>query len=183
MARRACEDAGAELTVDVETIERSTVIDRSARVALVAVALVCCGSEGEGRSLAPIPNTPPTLTVEVGTGFIDYVPLADGDGIEIVHGSQGGWHVWTGVKVPDASVQDVRINLFTRFADGGQPAGDASSVAASLGPTLDGARANAGMRNFITDGNTIHGKELVLRVEVVANDGRHGVGERRVVAQ
>ena len=149
--------------------------------ALLLGILASCKGDDEGPTLAPIPNTPPTLTVEVGTGSVDYVPLAEGDRVELTHGSQGGWHIWTGAKVHDPSLPDARMNLFARFADTGELAGDPSSVAVRLDPMPDGSRGNAGMRNFIRDPLAVIGKRLVLRVEVVADDGRHGEGERTVV--
>lgn len=151
--------------------------------ALLLGILGSCKSDDDVPTLAPIPSTPPTLSVEVGTGSIDYQPLAEGDRVELVHGSQGGWHIWTGARVREPSPPDARINLFARFADTGESAGDPSSVAVRLDPTGDGSRAAAGMRNFISDPVAVIGKRLVLRVEVVADDGRHGASERAVVAR
>lgn len=150
--------------------------------AIAAVLDTGCGPTDPGPQLAPIPNTAPTLSIEVGTGASDYVSLADGDPVDLIFGTQGGWHVWTGVKVRDKTVQDARINLYARFEDG-LLAGDPSAVAARLDPATDGSRTHASMRNFIRDGNQTRGRRLILRVEVITSDGRHGAGERLVVAR
>ncbi len=141
-----------------------------------------CAPNDPGPQLAPVPNTSPTLLVEVGTGASDYVPLADGDPVDLIYGMQGGWHVWTAVKVRDATVQDVRINLYARFEDGAF-AGDPSAVAARLDPAGDASRTHAAMRNLIRDGNQARGRRVILRLEVIANDGRHGAGERLVLVR
>ena len=39
------------------------------------------------------------LQVEVGGGITAYVPLATGDGVVMVHGPQGGWHIDAGARV------------------------------------------------------------------------------------
>lgn len=43
------------------------------------------------------PNLPPAL--EVGTGEINFVPLEDGDTLEIIQGPQGGFHLLTSLRV------------------------------------------------------------------------------------
>lgn len=150
--------------------------------ALATFLNVSCATSDPEPQLAPVPNTAPTLSVEVGTGSADYVPLADGDPVELIYGTQGGWHVWTAVRVRDATVQDVRINLYARFEDGAL-AGDPSAVAARLDPANDASRTHTAMRNLIRDGNQARGRRVVLRLEVIANDGRHGAGERLVVVR
>jgi hypothetical protein len=46
--------------------------------------------------------------VEIGTGEFQYESLADGDVVTMIHGPQGGWHVWTSV-VTHGSEPEVRI--------------------------------------------------------------------------
>ena len=125
-----------------------------------------------------IPDTPSTLIVDVGTGTGGFVELADGDAASIVRGPQGGFHIWTAIRVHDATVGEVQMNLSARFEDG-SPAGETSRVAVRL--QADGeTRSVAGQRIFIGDANAVAGKRAVLRAEVVASDQRHGAGERVV---
>jgi len=42
------------------------------------------------------------LTVEIGTGEVEFVPLNEGDEVIIVHGPQGGWHISVGARVSNA---------------------------------------------------------------------------------
>lgn len=147
----------------------------------VLVLLTACGpSDEQPPGLVTVPSTASSLEVEVGTGNVDFEPIADGAGVPIIHGAQGGYHVWTAVRVKQVDVADARINLYARFEDSHAPAGDPSGLAVSL-YLEGGARVAWGMRDFIHDPTAAEGKRIVLRAEVVANDGRHGEAERVVV--
>lgn len=150
------------------------------RILLWFSMMAACGTNGkELDDVVAVPSTPETLVVEVGTGEFDFQELAPGDPVRLVYGAQGGYHMWTAIRVHDAALRDVRVNLSSRFEDG-TPGGKASGVAVPLvvGP---GATASAtGLRNFIDDAVAARNKKLVLRVEVVAEDQRHGSAEKLV---
>ena len=153
---------------------------------LLIIALACGCNEvngGADSALAPVPNTPSTLVVEVGTGESDWMPLRDGDTVSMIAGPQGGFHVWTAIRIMDSSVDSARINLTSRLEATGEPAGNPSSVATTLTLTSDGAREHVGMRNFIADPTQVRGRRVALRVEAIAPDGRHGAGEHVVLLQ
>ena len=155
-------------------------------LALVAVIVSCACGNGEHTpdpGLAPIPDSQASLTVDVGTGSSEWVPLNDGDMVPIVAGPQGGFHVWTSIHVHDASVDTARINVTARIEATGEAAGNPSSVAAALSLTADGLREKVGMRDLIASPSAVTGKRVVLRVEAVTDDGRHGAGERVVVLE
>lgn len=135
-----------------------------------------------GARARPRAAPPTAFDVEVGTGMSDYQPIADGAEVDLVRGVQGGWHLWTAFRVRGAALRDVRGNLFARF-DNGTSAGDASAIAILLGARADGEQTYSGMRDFIYDGNQARGRTIVLRVEVVGSDGRHGAGERTVLGR
>ena len=149
--------------------------------AVLFVVSMGCGRDSPAR-LATVPDTPETLPVEIGTGDTGFLPLTDGEDAFIVFGPQGGWHIWTAVRVRDESVVEAEINLSVRFAGDGTPAGKASSVATGL-KLKDGARERAGMTNFLANALAVRGQRVVLRTEVIAADGRHGSDERTVVAR
>lgn len=147
--------------------------------------IIACSQKDRGTQpeLAPVPATPNSFEVEVGTGNIDFKPIANGAEVELVHGSQGGWHIWTSFRLRNVvALKDVRINLYARFEDGSD-AGAPSAVAMLLSDPVDGEQTYSGMRDFINDGNQARGRRIILRVEVVAGDGRHGAGERIVVGR
>lgn len=61
-------------------------------LAVVSLAAVACDSGPCGRR---------TPQAELTQGAAPTVPLEDGDGIVMVHGPQGGWHLSLGVMVTD----------------------------------------------------------------------------------
>ena len=160
------------------------VTPRRSAVALALASLLACGEAPRPAdpALAAVPATPASFDVEVGTGQSDFEPLADGADVVLVHGAQGGWHVWTAFRVRGAALRDVRVNLFARFDDG-SAAGAASAIALTLGERPMGEQIYAGLRDLVFDGDQARGRRLVLRVEVIASDGRHGAGERTVIAR
>ncbi len=153
----------------------------------IARAWIACSAcsprdSGAQSDLATVASTPTSFEVEVGTGHIDFQSLADGGDVELIHGPQGGWHVWTAFRLREVAIKNVRINLFARF-EGGSAAGDPSAIAILLSDPTGGEQTYAGMRDFIHDGNQARGRKIILRVEVIASDGRHGAGERTVTAR
>jgi hypothetical protein len=71
------------------------------RWAVFATFLIgCSGGDGTTKgsdSGEPAGCTAQDLTVEVGTGELEYEPLEDGDPVTLVYGPQGGWHIWFSV--------------------------------------------------------------------------------------
>ena len=139
------------------------------------------GRDSADAALAVVPDSAATLVVDVGGGDNNFVPLENGSSVDVVSGPQGGFHIWTSVRVHDPSVSLVQINLSLRFEDTGAPAGRASRVAASLDPPVEGARVHVHMTNFVDDPQAVRGRRVVMRAEVIADDERHGAGELVVV--
>ena len=153
---------------------------RAGTALALALVTASCGSNGPPpEELVPVPSTPPTLRVDVGTGMVDFVELADGESVVLVKGGQGGFHVWTAIRVHDERLADVQVNLTTRLDDG-TPGGSPSSAATTLTAPRDGARTAAGLRSFIDSAQLVRGRRLVLRVEVIAADKQHGSAEKVV---
>lgn len=148
------------------------------------LSLLACDASNPGShdELVPVPATPPTLQVDIGTGEADFVELTDGSPVGVVYGSQGGFHVWTAVRVHNDQVRDVQVNLTTRLPDG-LPAGVASRAALSLSPSGAGTRTAAGLRNLVNQDISVAGTRFVLRVEVIGRDMQHGAAERLVTSR
>lgn len=120
--------------------------------------------------------------VDVGGGFLDFEELTDGQDVDLVSGSQGGFHISTSVRVHEVTVSEAQINLLSRYEDG-TGAGPPSRVATTLGEQAWGKRVVFGLRNLVGDAAAARGRRIVLRVEVVASDQRHGAGEKVVIAR
>lgn len=149
---------------------------------LLAFVLAACDSTNGSAGPPPpvaVPNTPPTIAVDLGTGEATFEPLEDGSSVTPVYGPQGGSHIWTSVRVRDPGVTDAYVNLSTRLEDG-RAAGTPSSVAVRLVAAPNGTVQVIGLRNFLA-AKEPSGTPLVLRAEVIGTDGRHGASERHVV--
>lgn len=123
-----------------------------------------------------------TLAIEVGGGYDAFEPLTDGAPVDIILGPQGGHHIWTSLRVSDTTLDHVLLYVSARFADNGASVGSPSRLSSTL-TLVDGARERLGLTNFVDDPAVAHGRRIVLRVEVQADDGRIGVDERAVVAR
>lgn len=65
------------------------------------------------------------LALLPGTGSFAFEPLADGDAVTIVHGPQGGWHIWIGGQVTGSATTFVDVApRVVILKDGTQLAGD-----------------------------------------------------------
>lgn len=67
--------------------------ERSSALALAAALLVGCPTSAPEPVLHALPDGA-TSALELGTGESSFVPLTDGGTIELVHGPQGGYHLW-----------------------------------------------------------------------------------------
>lgn len=79
-----------------------SVYDCGHAVGMRTLLLALAGCSGAGTVTVPDSGTEPSGCADVvpsfvlGTGETAYASLADGDGIEMTNGPQGGWHLWTG---------------------------------------------------------------------------------------
>jgi hypothetical protein len=148
-----------------------------------AFLAVACGAPGGGpdASAAWPDGGAPTLAVEVGTGVAAFQPLADGDLVDIAAGPQGGFHIWTAARVEALGGDRAQLRLSARNAQTDALVGPPSEVAAVMTQGTGNASEKSGLTNFVDDPESIRGVSVVLRVEVLAPDGRWGFDERVVV--
>jgi hypothetical protein len=159
----------------------------SRRAILFLFLVTGCAGLGTGDALDPLPTPGDAgaggagmLHVEIGTGVELYEPLSDGAPVDVVLGPQGGFHIWTSVRVDDPSVELARIDLNARFADDGRPAGNPSSITVSFA-AVGTAREHAGMTCFVVSPEAVHARSVVLHADLFVKDGRHGSAERLVI--
>lgn len=134
----------------------------------------------------------PPLAVEVGTGERGWEPLAEGDGLELFHGPQGGWHLLSSVRVTgDADVVHLRL-LVTLTDDEAVVSEGWYTVAlapdegdACIGTywgmyaLLDVTRLVDG--DLDTPPELLVGRQAVVRVELEDDAGATAAGEAHVV--
>src|SRR5262245_19352029 len=47
--------------------------------------------------------------VDVGTGFDLFIPIRDGDMVPLIHGPQGGYHVWGAVRAENVDRSELKL--------------------------------------------------------------------------
>ncbi len=117
------------------------------------------------------------LTLEVGNGADEHLPLSPGDPVRVVSGAQGGWHIdVSGILTGTTSIVSVHPTV-TRVSDGLQLAGEQPPAFLALVPSGECGGEFREVRAFIDDHQpvepyedficTLGGEELEIEVEVV----------------
>jgi hypothetical protein len=135
------------------------------------------GPSADPSDVTPVPSTQPTLAVEIGTGQESFTPLADDDLVDVVTGPQGGQHIWTAVRVHGVPPDGLRVNVSGIVTDDTTPLGPASGWAGPWTTVGDAAELD-GMRAYVDYAPS--GTSILLEVQVIAADGRHGEDHRTV---
>jgi len=81
----------------------------------LCLALSACGDDSSDGD-APDLSVPPDLAgaeprVEIGTGVTTFIPITDGDDVELVNGPQGGWHVDVTLRLYDVNPQELTMRI------------------------------------------------------------------------
>jgi hypothetical protein len=138
------------------------------------IGLTGCGGDKPG----------PPITCTVGTGISDFMPLADGDAVDIAMGPQGGYHIWTSVRITgDPGLAAATVVLDGRFADSGASIGSGTPTTVLLRTDASGAQAASGLRTFVSNPAAVRGMRVTIGLSVTTSDGRHCADQRTVVAQ
>lgn len=82
-------------------------LDALARLLLASGLCTACGSD----SGSPL--------ILLGTGERSFVDIGQSGGVQIIHGPQGGHHIWASVLVRDAPLENVALRFTLRSADSG----------------------------------------------------------------
>ncbi|WP_437720318.1 hypothetical protein [Sorangium sp. So ce861] len=138
-------------------------------VVLLALAPGCVGGdEPPARGIA-----------ELGTGEWQFEPLADGQEVELAHGAQGGWHLWTSVRTLGLEPEGVLLEVTTSVI------GDPSSATTSRGrieltELEDGHCEFIGWPAVLGEPACAIGRTLQVRGVVTDARGTVATGERLV---
>lgn len=154
------------------------------RAQALALALACAACSGD-EDLGP-------ASAEVGTGYLAFEPLADGDPILVTQGPQGGFHVLGSVRttglVPgdddDLMASDNPTTTFRVFRGAARVDLDASRYTQGLSPVGDHHEmlGRLVILDIAADAE-LAGAEIELEVEVVDVDGRRATDRRRLIAE
>lgn len=132
-------------------------------LALAGLTLVACAGEEPAGELA----------IELGTGEWQFEPLVDGQSVRLVHGAQGGWHVWTSVRTTGVDPEHVRLELGMRLADDPEADWDTSRIDVRMVEDGD-ALAYLGYPFVVPRPACVVGRPLELRATLTDAHGRRG---------
>lgn len=145
-------------------------------LASAAVLFGCGGTETPASS--PSCEAQGTLQVELGTGLDSFQPVATNPEATVIFGPQGGYHIWTALRVAQSGLQSVKVTLQAKLEDG-RAVGPESTVDIRLVESTDGTSSGrSGLFTFIDDPADVKDRRVVLTAAVVAC----GVGTGRAQA-
>lgn len=125
---------------------------------LALVALVGCGpAPGEGE-------------VTIGSGEWRFEPVADGDEVELVRGSQGGWHVWVSMEARGLDPRRVEMDLET-VIDSDMETHERSIVYLDFQDMGSGGARFIGWPAVLSDPACASGRPLEITVTLTDQDG------------
>ena len=128
---------------------------------------------------------------DFGTGDSSFVPVSDGDDVTMIHGPQGGWHIWGSVRV--SNTRDVVKIGFTAVDIESQKTVVDVTNQVALAMENDCTGTYTGMYGFIdveelaveeldTPPELLCLHDLELTMTLTDSGGRHMVEKRRVRA-
>ena len=153
---------------------------RWAAAALCALSALCaCGSGSSG------PESEGSARVVLGTGESEFETMEGEPVITLVHGAQGGFHVWASFLAYGFDAQALDLTLTTRVDGASEALVMHGHVTTRQLPDADGqsVRSFAGYPAQVRDARCVNGRRVELRLQVSdplghsAEDVRHCVAE------
>ena len=145
-------------------------------------AIFALGVLATQPACSPVPESyPAPPLVELGSTSGNFSPIGDGAGIAIIHGIQGGYHVWGAVRATNVDPREVRLRYTLRLDDA-TPALAVRDDYGDLEGTDDGLTPGfrVGAVVFVADPAVIRSRACRLSVELTDRAGRTGSDAHRV---
>lgn len=144
------------------------------------VLVSVCAVVGAG-CVASSRAEPATPRLELGTGTARFAELADGAELPMVHGAQGGWHVWVAVRVVGADVSLASLELEHQPADESAPP-EVTRTGIVFDPaSADGSRASLGWAVIFPDPACSVGRLHRIHATLTTATGLRLEAEREIV--
>jgi hypothetical protein len=152
---------------------------RSAAAALCLLGvLAACGSDGAGSAAGE-------ASVVLGTGEAEFETMDGEPVITLVHGAQGGFHVWASFLAYGFEAQALDLTLTTQVEGASEDLVMHGHVTTRevLDPDGQSARSFAGYPAQVRDARCVNGRRVELRLHLSdplghsADDVRHCVAE------
>jgi len=133
---------------------------------LLAVTVGACGTRAADRP-----------SVELGTGDQAFIVLHDGDPVPIIHGLQGGYHVWGAVRASDLAPMGVHLQFTLARLDDAVPVTTRTDVA----DLVDGE--HLGTAVFVPDPDGVRGQPCTFDLTAIDTHGTMVHSQRTIVPQ
>lgn len=121
--------------------------------------------------------------VALGTGFVQFTSLTDGDSVPIIHGTQGGYHVWGAARVRYMDPFAIELRFSLLLGAGAPLAVRRDRV--DLDGTADGLDpgVHLGTAVVLPDVAAVRGRACIFQIEATDAAGRTGRDRRRIVPE
>ena len=140
--------------------------------ALVLVSANGCSDDTMMRDSGPRPDGS-TAQIEIGTGDIgDYTTVMEGDTALLVRGSQGGQHVWVGLRAWNLDTAPALIRLLLERDEDGETVTIPFQVRLSFQDDVPAGSAFtqiSGLALTVPDADDVLGRRVTLRARVSEN--------------
>ena len=144
------------------------------RLSLPWMLLTGCAFETEAPPAEP--------SVEVGTGTWRFEPLEEGQGVDLIRGAQGGWHMWVALRTTGIEQDRVHLALESQPADDSRPAQHTELDIFLDPPDAEGRRSYLGWPEIIADASCTVGALVRVNVRISDDAGLALEDERYVTA-
>ncbi len=155
------------------------------------VLLTIALAPGCSRNGPPSPYPGPPVAI-LGTGLLEFLSLTDGQEVPIIHGIQGGYHVWGAVRARYMDPNDIDAHFTLTDVVTGALDGDVHTTleldppeyldgGAPLPGGADGWGESVGTRVFIPKPSDVAGRTMRLQVTLVDSTGRTCSDARTIV--
>ncbi len=154
------------------------------RDAAIAIAAACALAMLVGPSAgcaAASADRPIEAELELGTGTARFVALEDGDEVAMVHGAQGGWHLWISARATGMSSGTGSLEIAHGPADGSTELQATRAGVTFDPPDAEGRRITLGWQAIFPDPACSVGRLHRVRITVTTASGQRLTTERDVM--
>lgn len=153
---------------------------RSASCTFVTLAVALVTISGCAGESNPNPPPAPEPVLELGTGLDEFVPITDGDSVPIVHGIQGGYHIWGSLRARDLGPEQVRLHYTLTLEETGELVSSVKIVVGLHPAENEDAWVSLGSFVFVPMPMQVHGQDVLMQVEATDRASSTASDARRI---
>jgi len=122
--------------------------------------------------------------VQLGTGEVEFVPLEEGDDVGVVHGIQGGDHIWGSARATGVDWRELSMRWELLDDEDGQPLSEPSLLITSMVqcPVSDagcsrGMGETVGFPVLVDDVGDVVSDDVIMKITIEDAEGRSATDE------